>query len=173
MGLDHSAEEWDSGWFDSRVNRCMSNDDLKGESDQAGVRSSEEEDPLPVDTEAMDKPMWRPVPWSKSEVLERLGEDEALLRELCAIFLSESAKLLDQLRRAVESGEPLAIMRAAHSLKGEVSYLSAPAATQAARLLEDLGHAGEISAAPEALIALEREMKYLHSAIQEYAGVQQ
>jgi HPt (histidine-containing phosphotransfer) domain-containing protein len=118
------------------------------------------------------QPVLRPAPWSKSEVLDRLGDDEDLLRELCGIFLGESAKLLEKLRQAIAGGEAEAVMRAAHSLKGEVSYLSAPAATEAAGWLEDMGHNHDISRAAEALVVVEREMEYLCRAIREFAGVE-
>jgi HPt (histidine-containing phosphotransfer) domain-containing protein len=114
----------------------------------------------------------RPAPWSKAEVLDRLGDDEDLLRELCGIFLSESPKLLEKLREAIAEGEAGAVMRAAHSLKGEVSYLSAPAATEDAGWLEDMGHNHDISRAPEVLLVLEREMEHLVRAIREFARVQ-
>ncbi len=114
------------------------------------------------------QPVLRRAPWSKSEVLDRLGEDEDLLRELCGIFLNESAKLLEKLRQAIADGEAEAVMRAAHSLKGEVSYLSAPAATEAARRLEDMGHKHDIARAPEAFALLERELECLCRAIQEF-----
>jgi HPt (histidine-containing phosphotransfer) domain-containing protein len=104
--------------------------------------------------------------------MERLGEDETLLREMCGIFLSESAHLLEKLRQAVAGGEADSIMRAAHSLKGEVSYLSAPAATEAARRLEDMGHEHDMARAPEALASLEREMERLCRSIREFTGVE-
>lgn len=118
------------------------------------------------------QPLMRPAPWSKAEVLDRLGDDEDLLRELCGIFLSESPKLLEKLREAIAEGEAGAVMRAAHSLKGEVSYLSAPAATEDAGWLEDMGHNHDISRAPEVLLVLEREMEHLVRAIREFARVQ-
>jgi len=114
-------------------------------------------------------PPSRPVPWSKSDVLERLGDDEDLLRELCGIFLHESAKLLQKLRQAILEGDPGAVMRAAHSLKGEVSDLSAPAATRAARRLEDMGHDHDISHAPEAFAIKERELAEICRAILEFS----
>ena len=111
-------------------------------------------------------------PWNKSEVMERLGEDEDLLREMCSIFLSESANLLQKLRQAVAEGQAEAVMRAAHSLKGEVSYLAAPAATEAARRLEDMGHEHDISRASEALALLEREMERLRRSVREFVGAE-
>jgi HPt (histidine-containing phosphotransfer) domain-containing protein len=96
-----------------------------------------------------------------------------LLHELCVIYLKESPNLLQQLRHALAQGDSKAMNRAAHSLKGEVSYLSAARATQAARRLEDLGRDGDLSQAPEAIAGLERELETLRSTIQEFAGVPQ
>jgi len=66
----------------------------------------------------------RPV-WQKTEALDRLEGDEGLLRELCQIFLEESPKLLENLKRAIAEGDATAIMKAAYSLKGELGYLGA------------------------------------------------
>ena len=85
-------------------------------------------------------------PWNKSEVMERLGEDEDLLREMCGIFLSESANLLQKLRHAVSDGQAEAVMRAAHSLKGSVGDMAAPEAEGRSKLLGGAG--GNRSRAP-------------------------
>lgn len=79
------------------------------------------------------------VSWDRAEALERLGGDADLLGELCQIFLAESPKQLQKLREAIAEADPQAVMRAAHSLKGEIGYLGAAAAVQAARELEDMG----------------------------------
>lgn len=110
-------------------------------------------------------------PWSKEVALERIGGDEELLRELCQIFLGEYPKLLDKVREAIAAGNADAVQRAAHSLKGEVSYLGAPSATEIARLLEDMGRAKDLSRAPETLISLEQALTILHSAIENPASV--
>jgi two-component system sensor histidine kinase/response regulator len=111
--------------------------------------------------------------WGKAEALERLGGDEELLRELCQIFLEESPKLLQKLRQAVVDSDSEAVMRAGHSLKGELGYLGAPGALQAARELEDMGHGKNLSRAPEVLRVLEREMASLHLALKDPAGAVQ
>jgi two-component system, sensor histidine kinase and response regulator len=113
------------------------------------------------------------ISWGKAEALERLGGDEELLRELCQIFLEESPKLLQKLRQAVVDSDSEALMRAGHSLKGELGYLSAPGALQAARELEDMGQENNLSRAAEVLRVLEREMAALHLALQDPAGAVQ
>jgi two-component system sensor histidine kinase/response regulator len=108
--------------------------------------------------------------WGKAEALERLGGDEELLRELCQIFLEESPKLLHKLRQAIVDTDAQGVMRAAHSLKGELGYLGAAAASHVARDLEDMGHDKNLSRAAEALVVLEREMASLHLALKDPTG---
>jgi two-component system sensor histidine kinase/response regulator len=110
------------------------------------------------------------IPWGKAEALERLGGDENLLREVCRIFLDESPNLLRKLQEAIADTDAEAVMRAAHSLKGELGYLGAPEAAQAARELEDMGHEKNLSRAPELFTLLERELAGLHLAMKDPAG---
>jgi two-component system sensor histidine kinase/response regulator len=114
-----------------------------------------------------------PFSWNKAEALGRLGGDEDLLRELCQIFLEESPKILRKLRQALADGDAVAVMRAAHSLKGEVGYLGAGGASQAARQLEDMGRENKLTGAPETMISLEREISGLHFAMKDPTGVLQ
>ncbi len=111
--------------------------------------------------------------WSKPEALNRLGGDEDLLRELSHIFLEESPKLLQKLRQAIGDADAEAVMRAAHSLKGELGYLGAAVASQAARELEDMGHQKNLSQAAEVFVVLQREIASLNLALKEPAGVVQ
>ncbi len=109
--------------------------------------------------------------WNKSESLARLGGDEELLRELCEIFLEECPKLLQELRQGIAVGEPEAVMRAAHSLKGELGYLGAKMAAQSSRELEDMGHEKNMARAPEVFVLLERELGDVCLAIKDFMGV--
>jgi len=108
--------------------------------------------------------------WGKAEALERLGGDEDLLRDLCQIFLEESPKLLQKLREAIAAADPEAIMRAAHSIKGELGYLGAAKATQAAQELEDMGHEKNLSRATEVFTLLDQEFTGLRLTLKEFAG---
>jgi len=110
------------------------------------------------------------VSWGKAEALDRLGGDEDLLRELCQIFLDESPKLLQKLREGIANADPEAVMRAAHSLKGELGYLGAAKAVQAARELEDMGHEKNLSRATEVFTVLDQEFTALHLTLKESAG---
>jgi two-component system, sensor histidine kinase and response regulator len=108
--------------------------------------------------------------WDKVEALERLGGDQELLRELCQIFLDESPKLLNQLREAIHDSDSAGVMRAAHGLKGELGYLGAAKATQAARELEDMGHEKNLSRAAEVFVVLDEAFSALHTALKESAN---
>ncbi|MGA8492345.1 MAG: response regulator [Terriglobales bacterium] len=108
--------------------------------------------------------------WDKTEALNRIGGDEQLLQELCQIFLEESPKLLQKLQQAVAAGDPGEVSRAAHSLKGESSYLGAGGTSQAARQLEEMGNHKDLSRASETLAVLEREVASLQRDLAKLAG---
>jgi signal transduction histidine kinase/DNA-binding response OmpR family regulator/HPt (histidine-containing phosphotransfer) domain-containing protein len=110
--------------------------------------------------------------WNKVEALDRIGGDEELLREVCEIFLEESPKLLKKLQQAVAAGDPDGVVRAAHSLKGESSYLSASGISRAARQLEEMGHNKDLSHARDTLAVLEREVAGLHLDLKALEGAQ-
>jgi signal transduction histidine kinase/DNA-binding response OmpR family regulator len=110
------------------------------------------------------------VSWNKTEALDRIGGDEELLRDLCHIFLEESPKLLQKLQQAVADGDSDGVMRAAHSLKGESSYLGAGGTSQAARQLEEMGRNRDLSHASNTLAVLEREVASLHIDLKDLAG---
>jgi two-component system, sensor histidine kinase and response regulator len=107
--------------------------------------------------------------WNKAEALGRIGDDEELLQELCQIFLEESPKLLQKLRQAVGNGDSDGVMRAAHSLKGESSYLGAGATSRAAQQLEEMGRTKDLSRAHETFAVLEKEVASLHYQLKELA----
>ena len=100
--------------------------------------------------------------WNKAEALGRIEGDEELLLEMCQIFLENSPKLLRKLQQAVAAGDADAVMRTAHSLKGESSYLQASGTSNAARQLEEMGRNQNLSGAGDTLAVLERQVAGLH-----------
>jgi HPt (histidine-containing phosphotransfer) domain-containing protein len=108
----------------------------------------------------------------KVGALERLGGDEDLLWELCQIFLGEFPKLLQKLKEAIANGQSDGVMRAAHGLKGELGYLGATKAVQAARELEDMGHEKDLSRAAEVFAVLDKEFAGLHRTLKRSAGAE-
>jgi len=110
--------------------------------------------------------------WNKAEALARIDGDEDLLAELCQIFLQESPKLLEKLRRAVTDGDFETVMKTAHSLKGESSYLGAARAAQAARQLEQVGQERNQDAVTQTFAVLEREIADLNLSLKDMASSQ-
>jgi HPt (histidine-containing phosphotransfer) domain-containing protein len=102
-------------------------------------------------------------------VLDRVGGDEELLREITEIFLSESPELLDEIRAAVQSEDASRLERSAHTLKGAVSNFGAQAATQAALHLETLGRRRDLRDASAALRSLELQFAALTPALEHFA----
>jgi signal transduction histidine kinase/CheY-like chemotaxis protein/HPt (histidine-containing phosphotransfer) domain-containing protein len=84
------------------------------------------------------------VGWSKEQTLEKLGGDKSLLEDVIEIFLEEAPRHLAALRHGLEARSAEEIERAAHSLKGELGYLSLDELSKSACDLEGMGRAADI-----------------------------
>jgi PAS domain S-box-containing protein len=104
--------------------------------------------------------------------LERIGGDESLLRELAAIFVDECPRLLHDTRAAVLAGDPEALRRAAHTLKGAVVHFDVPLTYAAAAKLEQLGAAGDLAEAPTTLAKLASDVDRLRQELAKFAGAE-
>ncbi|ACB95581.1 response regulator [Beijerinckia indica] len=101
--------------------------------------------------------------------LRNLG-DEALLREMAAMFLDECPKLMRAIDTAIASNDAPELRRAAHTLKGSAHVIGARAVAQAALALEAIGREGQLQAAPSVRGDLETELARLPAALHEAAG---
>ncbi|HEX5043163.1 MAG TPA: response regulator [Candidatus Polarisedimenticolaceae bacterium] len=100
----------------------------------------------------------------------RLGGDRRLLREMLALFLSESPAMFQEVERAVTAGDAPALRRAAHALKGSVANFAAPRPVEAARALEKMGTNGSLQGAAEALRELEGALREFRRAAEQEAA---
>jgi two-component system, sensor histidine kinase and response regulator len=91
--------------------------------------------------------------WSPAAVLEQLGGDDALLREIVALFLADCPVRIEQLRSALQAKDGEAIRRAAHALKGSVANFTTEGPTTTAAAIEQLGAVARID---EATVTFER-----------------
>jgi two-component system, sensor histidine kinase and response regulator len=82
--------------------------------------------------------------WSMEQTLEKLGGDEKLMQEVIDIFLDEAPKHVSALRIALDQESAEAIEGAAHSLKGELSYLSMSELSSSALDLEEMGRNSDL-----------------------------
>jgi HPt (histidine-containing phosphotransfer) domain-containing protein len=82
--------------------------------------------------------------FDRESALARVGGDLDLLREIAALFLSESAPALRALRSAVAARDAVAIERKAHELKGSIATFGGGAAFQDALELELKGRTRDL-----------------------------
>jgi CheY-like chemotaxis protein/nitrogen-specific signal transduction histidine kinase len=97
--------------------------------------------------------------------LARLRGSFRLLQDLARLFFRDSQDLVEQLHRGIAEGNAQEVERAAHSLKGLAANFEAREAVAAARCVEQLGHAGNLAAAPPAADKLEHEIMRLKEAL--------
>ncbi|MDE2810074.1 MAG: response regulator [Gemmatimonadota bacterium] len=99
--------------------------------------------------------------------LERVGGDEAMLRDLAEMFFAECPKLMQQIREHIADADGPELRRAAHTLKGSAHVFGAAAAAEAAHRLEEIGREEAFADAEEALALLEDEVARLLPALRE------
>ncbi len=106
--------------------------------------------------------------WNVAELLERVDNDQDLLRELLAIFKEDFPQSFLSLKTAVTAGDLKGASRLSHTLKGMLSSLGATRAAGAAAKLETLSSAGETNSLRDALSNLESEADRLLPELEAY-----
>jgi HPt (histidine-containing phosphotransfer) domain-containing protein len=106
--------------------------------------------------------------WNLPELLERVDNDQVLLRELLDIFKEDFPQTLRSLKTAVTGEDLKSSSRLSHTLKGMLSSLGAVRAAGAASKLEALSAAGETASLGAALKALESEGESLVPELDAY-----
>ncbi len=104
---------------------------------------------------------------NRQDILERVGGDMDLLRELIHVFVADSPRLWQNVRTALTQGDAAQLNRAAHTLKGSVGIFGANAARAAAERLELLAEQGDLTRAGEAAAHLETELERLKPILRE------
>ncbi len=94
------------------------------------------------DTSAADLPSW-----DRPALVDRIGGDEDLARELAALFVEGLPVLIEAVRWAVEQGDSVAADRAAHTLNGAAANVGAEAIQAAAITIRRLAAAGDLAGA--------------------------
>ena len=107
------------------------------------------------------------VPFAWDAALERVGGDEAMLRDLAEMFFAECPKLMQQIREHLAGADGPELRRAAHTLKGSAHVFGAEATAAAAHRLEEIGREEAFADAGEALALLEDEVARLLPALRE------
>jgi signal transduction histidine kinase/CheY-like chemotaxis protein len=98
-----------------------------------------------------------------------LEGDRNLLSELALMFLDDLPQQMEAIHRAVDNRQDHDLERLAHRLKGSVGNFAAKPAFEAAFHLEKIARQGDLQLAPQAVDALEYEIRRLQSALEEWA----
>ncbi len=84
-----------------------------------------------------------PAGYNRQWVLEQIGGDEGLLREIAAVFIADSSALRQRLQHELAQGTPDSLHAVAHCAKSAVSNFGVRPAIEAALALEAAAKAGE------------------------------
>ncbi|MDP5240938.1 Hpt domain-containing protein [Uliginosibacterium sp. 31-16] len=81
--------------------------------------------------------------FNRQWILEQIGGDEGLLREIATVFLTDGPDIRQRLLAALRAGDSVALHATAHCAKSAVGNFGSEAAVLAAVHLEDAAKNGE------------------------------
>jgi HPt (histidine-containing phosphotransfer) domain-containing protein len=91
-------------------------------------------------------------------MIARLEGDEALVRQLVALFLDEYPRLVSRLRESVASGRAEDVRRAAHAAKGCIANFIETGPHQVALDIERAAAEARLDQVPPLMVRFEREL---------------
>ncbi len=103
-------------------------------------------------------------------VLARIGGDADLLADISRIFIDGAPKHLEHIRAALDARDGDALRRAAHTLKGAAANFDAADLVGAARVLEEMGQSGDLTAAEASWNAVSVAMERVVAILANYAA---
>jgi signal transduction histidine kinase/ligand-binding sensor domain-containing protein/DNA-binding response OmpR family regulator/HPt (histidine-containing phosphotransfer) domain-containing protein len=116
--------------------------------------------PIPTGHPETDDRVFDPV-----GSLARVEGDRELLGKMIHLFLTQSGKLLPEIRKSGEVRDRRSLERAAHKLKGSMGCFGAMPAIAAVHRIEVMGQSGDFSRTEGAVAELEREVGRLRDAL--------
>jgi len=102
-------------------------------------------------------------------ILARIGGDSQLLMRMIHTFLRDTPKRIAGIAAALRRRNAEELASLAHALKGSVSLFAAEPARKLAQDLQELGRAGDLTAAPAAFDSLKEEIANLLENLRGYA----
>jgi CheY-like chemotaxis protein len=96
-----------------------------------------------------------PAGAEEAALLERVGGNAKVLRDLARIFLTDTPKRMKVIRGAIQKRNAGTVASTAHSLKGSAGIFGAKEIVEEARNLEMLGRSGKLEGAGEIFEVLE------------------
>jgi len=108
------------------------------------------------------------APFHPDGLLAELNGDQAAMRRLITVFLETTPPLLDQLRKALHSGDREALGSAAHTLKGSLAQFSELRGCALATELERLASNGDWPSVSPLVAGLDGEITRFSADLQQY-----
>ena len=105
-----------------------------------------------------------------NELMERVDEDEELIREVLEIFLEDTPSTLEALKAGISDQSTEAVAKAAHTLKGASANIAANRLRDQAYELEIKAKSGLLAGAGDMYAALEAEYAALKKDLNKYLG---
>jgi HPt (histidine-containing phosphotransfer) domain-containing protein len=103
------------------------------------------------------------------DLADRIGGDQEIVVEILGVFRESCDDSMDEIRQALDAGDPERIERSAHALKGALGNISARAGHRAALKVEKLGESGDVEGARQAFAELERRIEELEQVLSKLA----
>lgn len=97
----------------------------------------------------------------RDTLIALLDGNPDLITTIVDSFLEDCPDYMEAIREAVETEDAQRLKREAHGLKGAAGSLRAEPASEAARVLEEMGHSDDFAEAEAALETLEQEIDRL------------
>jgi HPt (histidine-containing phosphotransfer) domain-containing protein len=102
--------------------------------------------------------------------LKSVDGDPELLLGIIDAFLEECPLLVDRIRESIVTADAAVLQRSAHTLKGGLQTLAAPAPAELAKQLEHLGREGRPKEGEPLLAALRKALVPVSQTLVEYLG---
>ena len=102
-----------------------------------------------------------------SKLLDGVGGDRKLLRELVELFLTDTPKLVARVKRAIAGNNNVRLKDAAHALKGSIGNFDSGRVFESVRKLEAFGRENNVRGARDIMEAVETEINKLRKTLRE------
>src|SRR5262249_15120815 len=102
---------------------------------------------------------------NEEKLLDGVAGDRHILRKLVGIFLKDSPRMLQNIKKSL-SRNGVELASAAHALKGSAANFGPNAVTDMAKQLEQIGKSGDLASAPNVFEKLQDELKLLQRRLQ-------
>ncbi len=106
---------------------------------------------------------------SLEDLLQRVGGDKNLLRQMIRTFLREAPKRMETIQKALHKKDGKELSARAHALKGSVGIFGAVAAAEHTQSLQELGRIPDFQEAGRVFSALHEEIAKLQENLRGYA----